>query len=68
MVDCSKYLKKFYLGIGVFFIMVILRTFNILPPGLSIILVAIIGLVILITSLILVAPYLKCLEKNLKKP
>ena len=63
MADCGEYLKKFYLGVGVFFIMVIMRTFFILPTELVIIL----GFVLLVTSLILVGPYLKCLEKNLKK-
>ncbi len=67
MVDCSKYLKKFYLGISVFFIILFIRIFEILPPKLPIILVAIPILIILIISLILVGPYLKCLEKNLKK-
>ena len=67
MVDCSKYLKKFYLGIGIFFIIVVDRTFNITPSGVSIILVAIIALVIFIISLILVGPYLRCIEKYLKR-
>jgi len=64
MEDCSKYIKKFYMGIGVFFIMVISRTFFILPVWL----VLLGGLVILIGTLILTKPYLKCLEKNMKKP
>jgi len=63
MVDCSNYLKKFYLGIGVFFIMAFMRTFLKLPTSL----VVVLALVLLIAIILLIGPYLKCLEKRLKK-
>jgi hypothetical protein len=66
MVDCSKYLKKFYMGVGVFFIIVIFRTFNLLPKDMSMILFFMIIVPIGIGSLVLMGPYLKCLEKNRK--
>jgi hypothetical protein len=63
MLDCSSYLKKFYLGVGLFFIMAFMRTFLKLPTGLVIVL----ALILLIAIILLIGPYLKCLEKRLKK-